>query len=156
MEMLNELKLKVNELNELINNFEIENLKKNNNNVDFAHLTEEQLELIHANYDILDIYSEGELFGAAADNATSVNDIFDDITIADYAKDNFGLTDFFEEYDILDYVKTNFGIDELVDEYEMIDYVKYNYHFDDIFDDDELIEYLTSKYSLDDLADWRR
>ena len=134
---VNELKLKVNELNELINEFEITKLKNNaNGEVDFSHLTDEQLEEIHQNYNILDIYSEDELFGAAADNAYSVNDVFDDCVIEDYVKDNFSLSDFYTDDEIIEYVGGNL-------------------YFNDIFSDDELIEYLTSNYSLSDLADWR-
>lgn len=134
---INELKLKVNELNELINEFEITKLKNNvNDGIDFSRLTDEQLEEIHQNYDILDIYSEDELFGAAADNACSVNDVFDDCVIEDYVKDNFSLSDFYTDDEIIDYVGGNL-------------------YFSDIFSDDELIEYLTSNYSVSDLADWR-
>lgn len=153
---VNELKLKVSELNELINNFEIDKLKSNANcGVDFSNLTIEQLEEIHKNYDILDIYTEDELYGAAADNAYSVNDVFDDCVIEEYVKDNFSLSDLYCDDEILDCAKSNFGIDEIVDKDELIDYVRENYQFDDIFDDDEIIEYVTSRYNLDDLASWR-
>ena len=134
---INELKLKVNELNELINEFEITKLKNNaNGEIDFSHLTDEQLEEIHQNYDILDIYSEDELFGAAADNARDPEDVFDLCIIEDYVKDNFSLSDFYTDDEIIDYVKGNL-------------------YLDDVFSDDEMIEYLTSNYSLSDLADWR-
>lgn len=117
-EFMNELKLKVSELNELVNNFEIENLKTKNTNVDneyiLTHLSDADKAIIRENYNVDQIFEESDIFDVAGDLARDVDDIFDENTIIDYVSNNTYCLFFNDEDELIDYVQGNYDIEDLV------------------------------------------
>jgi len=115
---VNELKLKISELNELVNNFEIENLKTKNTNVDkeyiLTHLSDADKEIIRENYNVDQIFEESDIFDVAGDLARDVDDIFDENTIIDYVSNNTYCLFFNDEDELIDYVQGNYDIEDLV------------------------------------------
>ena len=115
---VNELKLKISELNELVNNFEIENLKTKNIAVDkeyiLTHLTDEDKEIIRKNYNVDQIFEELDIFEVAGELARDVDDIFDEDTIKDYVLNNTYCLFFEDEDDLIDYVQNNFDLEDLI------------------------------------------
>lgn len=117
---VNELKLKLNELNDLVKDFEIESLRKENENQRFNiedniknGLSVDEINLIRDNYSVEDIFDLCDIFESAGSNAQDIDDVFPDFDVRNYA-DERGMFVFESEDDIVDYVTDNMYIEDMV------------------------------------------
>lgn len=118
---VNELKLKLNELNDLVKDFEIESLKQENESQRFNiedhiknGLSADEISLIRDNYSVEDIFDLCDIFESAGSNAQDIDDVFPNFDIRDYANDR-GMFVFEDESDIIDYVRDNMYIEDMVE-----------------------------------------
>ena len=113
---VNELKLKLNELTDLVKDFEIESLRQENESKKFnieEGLSLAEISLIRDNYNIEDIYDLCDIFESAGSNARDIDDVFPDFDVRSYADDR-GMLVFEDESDLIDYVKDNMYIEDMV------------------------------------------